>query len=318
MRHLLSAILIFASVVAVAGQEKPSVRHDTRIVMEGRSSIVHLAPRFTTTIRLPESVSSVVVGDPSLFQVEHSANEPLLIFVKPITSNVAQTNLLITTIANRHYLLLLSNGGDAADPTNLDLLVECRTAGTSFIEETYSPSLIAETLSLAAPRANGAGPASRIVPSKLPLSELVDGQRSRYPSRVYGDRLRVGIGEVIERGDQFVVLFCVFNAAAGPLELMPPQIQLAGQIKSGILKRRSRWTTVEQIPVQEFRLTSRKLRRGERCDGLVVFERPSMKQSNERLLLQIAESAAVDQLVLVPFSFSVNTKPELRGGQGMV
>jgi hypothetical protein len=42
---------------------------------------VHLRPLFTTTIRLPEPVTSVAVGAPTLFEVEHSDEEPRLVFV---------------------------------------------------------------------------------------------------------------------------------------------------------------------------------------------------------------------------------------------
>jgi hypothetical protein len=65
---------------------------------------------------------------------------------------------------------------------------------------------------------------------------------------------------------------------------------------------------VEQIPVTEFRLDRRKLDPGNRTDGFVVFERPPLKQSNESLLLQIAEAAMVDKPVLVPIRFSVSSK----------
>lgn len=46
-------------------------------------NVVHLAPRYATTIRMPEPVSSVVVGDPTKFLAEHSEKEPTLVFVKP-------------------------------------------------------------------------------------------------------------------------------------------------------------------------------------------------------------------------------------------
>ena len=91
---------------------------------------------------------------------------------------------------------------------------------------------------------------------------------------------------------------------------MAPQIQLAGQAKSGVFKRSSRWTTVEQIPLMDFRLDQRKLDAGARTDGLVVFERPGLKQSNETLLLQIAEVAMVDRPALVPIRFSVSGNQE--------
>ena len=46
---------------------------------------------------MPEPINSVVVGDPSSFSAEHSDREPNLVFVKPITPKVAQTNLLISS-----------------------------------------------------------------------------------------------------------------------------------------------------------------------------------------------------------------------------
>src|ERR1700744_2295850 len=44
---------------------------------------VELRPGFVTAVRLPEAVSSVVVGDPVAFKVEHSDAEPQLVFFKP-------------------------------------------------------------------------------------------------------------------------------------------------------------------------------------------------------------------------------------------
>ena len=37
----------------------------TRTIFEGRPATLRLSPHLTTTIRLPEPVNSVIVGDPS-------------------------------------------------------------------------------------------------------------------------------------------------------------------------------------------------------------------------------------------------------------
>jgi hypothetical protein len=81
-----------------------------------------------------------------------------------------------------------------------------------------------------------------------------------------------------------------------------PQVQLAGQTKSGML-RRTRWNTVQQLPVDVFRISDRRLKPQQRVDGAVVFERPPIKQSTEGLFLQIADSAAVEKPTLAPISF---------------
>jgi hypothetical protein len=46
---------------------------------------------------------------------------------------------------------------------------------------------------------------------------------------VKGDRLRAGISEVLDGGQQVIVLFSVVNTSKHPILLMPPQVQLGGQ-----------------------------------------------------------------------------------------
>src|SRR6266511_6131483 len=72
-----------------------------RNAFEGQPASVRLAPRVTTTIRLPEPVNSVALGDSNLFQAEYSPNEPLLVFVRTTAAVFAQTNLVISTVRGR-------------------------------------------------------------------------------------------------------------------------------------------------------------------------------------------------------------------------
>jgi len=137
-------------------------------------------------------------------------------------------------------------------------------------------------------------------------------RQSRNPlSRLHGDGIRVSIGQVIEHGAQLIVLFSVVGPEDGTVELVPPQVQLAGRTSSGLFGR-TRWSTAEQVPVQMYVMSSRKLETHGRVDGVVVFERPLLKQSTEELLLQIADSAAVDKPALAPISFR-STNHEEKG-----
>ena len=114
--------------------------------------------------------------------------------------------------------------------------------------------------------------------------------------------IRVGIGQVLEDGSRLIVSFSVVNSGSERIELVPPQVQLAGQTKSGML-RRTRWNTVQQLPVEAYRISNRRIEPRGRVDGAVVFERPQLKQSTEGLFLQIADSAAIDRPTLAPISF---------------
>ena len=60
------------------------------------------------------------------------------------------------------------------------------------------------------------------------------------------------------------------------------------------------------MPVEDFRLSTRRLAPDERGDGVVLFERPPYKQSSETLFLQLADAGAVDRPALAPIGFGIN------------
>jgi hypothetical protein len=103
-----------------------------------------------------------------------------------------------------------------------------------------------------------------------------------------------------------MVAFSVLNSTNSTLELLPPQVQLAGPSKQGPGKT----TKAEQIPITDYTLTQRRLAPGTRVDGVVMFERPGFKESSEHLLLQIAQVDQVDHPVLVPIAFTAPANRE--------
>jgi len=69
-------------------------------------------------------------------------------------------------------------------------------------------------------------------------------------------------------------------------------------VKKGTIMRHSVWSNSEQLPVEDFRMSRRRIGPGERADGVLIFQPTSFKQSNETLLLQVAHSGAVDRPAL--------------------
>jgi len=66
---------------------------------------------------MPEAVNSVAVGDPALFQVEHSEREPELVFGEALTEKKRPNHLLISGVHGRQIsLLLVSQGASAVPP----------------------------------------------------------------------------------------------------------------------------------------------------------------------------------------------------------
>jgi hypothetical protein len=305
--------------------------------LDGGVTRVEVAARFVTTIRLPEAVNSLVLGDPSRFQVEHSDKEPKLVFVKAITTRPAETNLLISTISGRQVSLsLVSRGKEASsERTPVDFVVSYQPPRDFLVAPSGFPfAMVGGTVSLdPADHASGSVTQEfpkgvvrtskpRGEPENSPLDRLLEEQESAPLPALYGehvqyesskgDRVRAGVGRVIDGGNQVIVLFSAVNPTKRPILLMPPQVQLAGRTTTGKLMRHRKWLTDEQWPVLEYRLSRRRLGPGQRADGVAVFERPPYKQSNEMLLLQVAQAGAVDRPALAPIGFGVSSSEEAR------
>lgn len=345
MPHRLSPVFVVcllgvASAQTHAERAKIEPAILTRASLDGKVITLRLAPRIATSIRMPEPVNSVIVGDPENFQAEHSEHERELVTVKPVTMEPAQTNLLITTtFGHQLNLLLVSSGEQNADTRMVDILLRYSmpASGSFLVEESAMPSsLVAETTLLGPePRALPAtaapsGPAIAQLVSLLKpashesseisndssaqlLDKLLERQRRASLPTLYGQRpeeieagkrLKAGVSEVIDEGKAVVVLFSVINPSDHAIELMPPQVQLGGKV-------RKKWTTAEQLTVSDYRVSTRRLGAGQRADGVVVFERPTFKQASETVFLQMAESGAIDKPALAPIGFGIST---FRGG----
>lgn len=285
----------------------------------GQANLIRLAPRYATTIKMPEPVSSVVVGDPTKFLAEHSEKEPTLVFVKPTVEERVESNLLVTTTKGRQVSFVLRSTG--AGP--VDFVVVYKPTATFLIEESSGAAFeVKRTESVSTvPAANptAAEPATTDIEHD-PLADLLERQQRALLPPLYGmrapspqgngDYVRVGVSQVIDQGASVVVLFAVVNPQPHAIEILPPQIQLAGKVRTGAIFHHSNWGTSEQLPVKDFRLSRRRLGPGERADGVVIFDRPTFKQSNESVFLQIADSGAIDKPALAPIGFGVSTVRE--------
>lgn len=350
-------LLCFSLGTGAASAQVPKVepRIVTETDLEEKVTVVEVAARYVTAIRLPETVNSVVVGDPSAFQVEHSEREPKLVFVKASLTKPSETNLLISTAGGHEVSLLLINRGDSncPDRTHVDFLLKYQASRGFFVAPSAFPfALVGATVPLMqaagtegreikklSKPGDGASPVFSAVGDPLParsdsspediessgLDQFLE-QQERAPLPVLygqrvgeetesGDRVRAGVSRVIDGGQRVVVLFSVVNPTRHAILLMPPQLQLGGRTASGKLIHHAKWSTAEQLPVLDFRLNRRRLGPAERADGVVVFERPPYKQSNETLLLQVAESGAVDRPALAPIGFGVSTSREDQNGR---
>jgi hypothetical protein len=276
-------------------QNDPPLAKVVSITLDPQTvTVLSLRPGFVTSVRMPEEVSSVVLGDPGAFRGEHSEAEPRLVFFKPTVTRAAKTNALINTRSGRAVPLTLVSVGNAAhDP--VDYVLEYQLPRSFIIAPTVSTTfLIAE-----GKRVEGTQPQA---PSETEIPRSDPERLKPDPAKALewqGKQLRVAIGRTEENGEDMTVAFSVLNSSSRTIELLPPQIQLAGAAKA----KHGKAITAEPVAIKAFRIATRRLAPGATTEGLVVFERPAFKQSTDRLLLQIAQVEEVDRPVVTDIAF---------------
>src|SRR5689334_7397981 len=149
----LSRFLVFIALAGARAQQitiNPQVR--TSVMADHKITIVDVIPHFVTTIRVPEPVNSVVVGDPALFQVEHSEHEPELVFVKSLREGAAESNLLISTTRGRQISFLLVNHGRETNVSKVDFLFRYQASNGFLVDPDAIPfALVSQTTPLQGP-----------------------------------------------------------------------------------------------------------------------------------------------------------------------
>lgn len=299
--HLILIIYLLVG-IAQAQESKviPSVM--TLEIEEGTVTPLHLSPGYTTSVRLPEEISSVVIGNPATFKAEHSEAEPRLVFLKPITAQPSESNALITTKSGQEITLHLVSGGKAAANARVDFLVEYRRQQSFLVGPSDGQSfLIAETHPIL-PAVSSSLP-SRPEKPDLIAREL-EKQKSLSTPAWEGKEVLAAVGASVKRDHQTVLGFSILNSSSRTIELLPPQVELTGTGHGNGGKR----IKAEPVAVSEYRMTTRRLAPGERADGVVVFERPAFKESSEQLQLQLAQAEQVDRPILLPVPFTATSQ----------
>jgi len=264
---------------------------------------VHLHPFFITTIRLPDAVTSVAVGAPTLFKVEHSAEEPRLVFIKPTSAATATSNLIIALQSGQEISLrLLSEGTNSRSP--IDFVVNYKPRQTFLIGSTddVDGSSTSVPGQPAKPSAIDVALKEQSGIASPDWSTTNSGNANDSDRADSGKPILVALGAVQGRGQLMLAAYSVVNRSHHWIEVLPPQVELRSPDLNGKKKKRAQ-VLAEQVPVSEYRLSARRLAPGERADGAVEFSRPGFKQSADRLVLELGTASAVDHPVLLQLPF---------------
>ncbi len=281
--------------VAFAQAELPQARIVSLNVDPEQVVVLHLRPGYVSSVRVLDEVSSVVLGDPGAFKADHSEAEPQLVFFKATSAKPAQTNALITTRGGHEISLSLVSQGKSDRSEPVDYVLNCERPHSFLIASTHPTVVIGETRNAATENQPTSTPETKAGRQE---EDLLRTERIESP-HWEGKQLRVAVGQAKEKDQQMAVPFAILNSSARTVELLPPQIQLAGTSKD----KHRKAIKAEPVAIKHYWITSRRLAPGARADGLVVFDRPTFKESKEKLLLAVAQAEEVDRPVLAPIAF---------------
>jgi hypothetical protein len=295
-------LVVFVTVsCAMAQNENGKVAPKITVlpIEQGAVTVLHLATGYTSSVRMPEEISSVVVGNPASFKAEHSEAEPRLVFLKPITTLAVESNALITSKSGQEISLHLISAGQAAGNPRVDFLLEYEHSQSVGVNTSARPAfLIPDDGPVSPPEIVRA-----IVRAEKPdrVGAELEMQEAISSPAWQGRELLVAVGESSQHEYRTLLRFSVLNHSKHLVELLPPQIEFSGKATRKKGKGRIK---AEPVAISEYRMTSRRLAPGQRADGVVVFDRPAFKESGEKLQLQLAEAAQVDRPILVPLPFT--------------
>ena len=200
---------------------------------------------------------------------EHSEAEPQLVFFKATSAKPAQTNALITTKGGHEIALSLVSQGKSDHSDVIDYVLNCERPHSFLIASAHPSFVVGETKNVAPEDPPAAAPQEK--PSSQE-QQLLKAQRLENP-HWEGKLLRVAVGQTTEKEEQIAVTFAILNASARTIEVLPPQIRLAGTSRD----KHRKAIKAEPVAIKDYWMTTRRLAPGARADGVVVFERPTSR-----------------------------------------
>jgi hypothetical protein len=277
---------------------------------------VHCKPLYISTILLPEAVTSIAVGAPTLFTAEHVENEPKLVYVSPLTHDVAESNLLVALASGETISLKLISSGNSASQYDVDFVLDYRPdkallafAGplesgilhsemaAPFVKSYRVQSSVHTVQPVSVIDAALAAQAELATPHWITADDLVKLDKANATA---ARSIAASLGRAVQVGDTMMVSYSVLNVSRDWVQVLTPQIELGNPVPK---KHSKKGILAAPLSIQDFRQNVAKLAPGERLDGVVQFSRPGFKHSREKLLLQLATADAVDHPVMIPLPF---------------
>lgn len=293
-RHWIVPFVLLLPSLSCA-QDKLPGQVTTVDIQIGSITPLHLRPEFESVIHLPDEVTSVVVGSPGTFHVEHSEAEPKFVYVKPTVRGAARSDLLIALKSGEHVVLdLISEGDSTSGAGPIDFLLEYKPH-KSFVVYAGAPAD-----NSVVDRESDQKKSKNLSPLDRELS-FQSSINAPIWTKWDGQQIRTSLGDIRQLGGGTLISYSILNSGDVPIEILPPQIQM-DQPKPK--KSKSKKVIADQLEIRSFRLSSTRLEPGARADGALLFDRPSFKSSTQVLFLQLGQADRVDRPILLKLPFT--------------
>ncbi len=218
LRWLLPMVVLLTLRLGAAGPAV-SARVATITINPNQVTTLHLRPEFESTIRMPEEITSVILGSPGSFKAEHNEGEPQYVYVKPTTKEPVQSNLLITTKSGQHVTLELISDGAGANNANqpVDFLIEYRASRSFLVASNADVPVMTKASDKAAPPDGSSSHPSSAIPSALD-QEFEQQVKLNAPkwTKWDGKQIETSIGDIRQWNNETVVSYSVYNSSDQP------------------------------------------------------------------------------------------------------
>jgi hypothetical protein len=182
----------------------------------------------------------------------------------------------------------------------VDFLLEYRSARSFLIDGDLG--VVSTPAAPKAERGSRDAKATAAPASNLDV-EFIQQQKVNSPkwTKWQDKQIETSIGDIRQWGNQTAISYSVLNNSSEPIEIVPPQIQIAGR---KMKKEEGKGIISDQLEIRDYRLSTTRLEPEARADGVVVFDRPNFKQSREKLFLQLAQADQADRPLLIHLPFT--------------
>lgn len=271
-RYLFLVFLTLSCAMAQTENGKVTPKVTTLPIEEGAVTVLRLGAGYVTSVRLPEEISSVVIGHPASFRAEHSEAEPQLVFLKPITAQAVESNALITTKSGQEISLHLISAGQAAGNLTVDFLLEYGRPHSVVISPAGTEGFLIPEAGPVSPPGLGSTP---VHTEKLDVvSRELERQKAVSSPAWEGKEILAALGESSQHEHQTLLRFSVLNNSRRVVELLPPQIEFSGTA----MRKKGARIKAEPIAISEYRMTSRRSCAGRKSRWCRGFRAPGFQR----------------------------------------